>query len=317
MNSIELAKVFQKELDSVLIEESTTGWMDAYAKKFIQYEGGDTVMIADLEMNGLADYKRTLGFQKGNLTLKFKPYKMTQDRGRSFMIDSMDVDESNFVASATTVLGEFQRTHVVPEIDSYRYSKIAKEAMAENRATYGYTPTKETIFEKITEDITQIQEQVGMATDLVITMPISVANTFYNSDKVKNLLNITENKANPADSSGHMQLNTVIKTLNGIPIITPPSSRMKTEYKFFSGDPSGTEAEKGGFEATSTAKNINWIIAARQSILAVNKCDKPRIFQPNENLYADAWKIDYRRYHDLWILKNRVSGILVNIRESK
>ena len=49
-NTIAAASIFQKELDTVLIEESTTGWMDKYSENFIQYEGGSTVLIADLVM---------------------------------------------------------------------------------------------------------------------------------------------------------------------------------------------------------------------------------------------------------------------------
>lgn len=50
---------------------------------------------------------------------------MTQDRGRSFSFDENAVDETNFVLTAATVMGEFQRTKVIPEIDAYRYSTIA------------------------------------------------------------------------------------------------------------------------------------------------------------------------------------------------
>lgn len=46
------------------------------------------------------------------------------DRGRKFLLDKMDVDETNFVASASAVMSEFQRTKVIPEVDAYRYSRI-------------------------------------------------------------------------------------------------------------------------------------------------------------------------------------------------
>ena len=305
-NTIAAASIFQKELDKVLIEESTTGWMDKYAEKFIQYEGGSTVLIADLVMSGLANYDRELGYKQGKLTLRFLPYKLTQDRGRSFHIDDMDVDESNFTATAAAALGEFQRICVVPEIDAYRYSKIAQEAIENNRASFGYTPKEDTIFKKLMEDITTVQEAVGNSAELVVTMPLSVANIFYNSDKAKNLINI-----NQFNESG---INTVVKSINGISIITPPTSRMMTEYKFYTGD---TGEEKGGFDVTSNSKNINWIITAKDAIIAVNKLDVPRIFTPAQNVNAYAWKIDYRRYHDLWILKNKLAGIWVNIKENK
>ena len=32
--------------------------------------------------------------------------KLTQDRGRKFSLDAVDVDETNFVATASTVMGE-------------------------------------------------------------------------------------------------------------------------------------------------------------------------------------------------------------------
>ena len=304
-NTIQASQVFQSKLDEVIIDESTTGWMDRSSEKFIQYDGGDTVMIADLVMGGLADYDREKGYKRGKLALKFTPYKLTQDRGRSFVIDAMTVNESNFLASAATAMGEFQRTMVVPEVDAYRYSKIAKEAISNNRASFGYTPTEETIFKKLMEDITKVQEEIGSSEKLVITMPLSIANVFYNSDKAKNLVNTNQ--------FNRSELNTTIKSINGIEIKTPPSKLMKTDYKFSTGN---TGDEEGGFEATSTAKSINWIIAAESSVVAVNKLDAPRIFTPEQNLDAYAWKFDYRRFHDLWVLKNKLPGLWVNIKEN-
>lgn len=70
-------------------------------------------------MDGLADYDRQEGYTDGAVNLKYETKTMTQDRGRRFTLDAMDVNESNFVATASSVMGEFQRTHVVPEIDAY------------------------------------------------------------------------------------------------------------------------------------------------------------------------------------------------------
>ena len=57
------------------------------------------------------------------------------DRGTSFLLDAMDVDESNFMVSAANVTSEFQKDQVVPEIDAYRYSKLAAYAESENVVT--------------------------------------------------------------------------------------------------------------------------------------------------------------------------------------
>ena len=46
-----------------------------------------------------------------------------------------------------------------------------------------------------------------------------------------------------------------------------------------------------------------------------DKTDVTRIFDPMTNQNANAWKIDYRKYHDLWIMDNGMDGVLVSVGE--
>ena len=85
---------------------------------------------------------------------------------------------------------------------------------------------------------------------------------------------------------------------------------MKTAYVFNDGKTTGQE--KGGFKPDTAATGINWIIIARRAPIAVSKTDKIRIFEPNVNQKADAWKLDYRKFHDLWIPTNKLAGVWVN-----
>ena len=124
INTLKMAKIFQQELDKQMLTAGTSGWMEANASN-VKYNGGDTVRMPIISTTGLAKYDRDNGFNQGAVTLAYKDYTLTQDRGRTFHLDSMDVDESNFIASAGNVMGEFQRLQVAPEIDAYRYSKIA------------------------------------------------------------------------------------------------------------------------------------------------------------------------------------------------
>jgi hypothetical protein len=89
---------------------------------------------------------------------------------------------------------------------------------------------------------------------------------------------------------------------------------MKTAYTFYDGETAGQEA--GGFVVAAGAKKINWIISAKRSAIAVTKAEKPRIFDPATNQTADAWKIDYRRYHELFIPDNAKDGLYVCIEEA-
>lgn len=302
-NTLAYATLFMQELDRQVVAGATSGWMESNAG-MVQYNGGNTVKIPKISMDGLADYDRATGFVAGAATLAYETMTMTMDRGKSFMLDAMDVNETNFVANASNLMGEFQRTKVIPELDSFRYSKIATLAIAAEKASYEYTPAKADIYSKLKADIATIQDVVGEI-PLVITMsPITLA-LLEGSAEVNRQLQV-------ADFSGTIQ--TKVKQIDDCPIITAPSSRLKTSYVFNDGTTSGQTA--GGFVAASGALTINWIITAMNAPIAISKTDNMRIFDPATNQTADAWKLDYRKYHDLWIPDNKLATVFVNIKEA-
>jgi len=303
-NVIEYAKIFQQELDKQVVAQATSGWMEANAG-LVKYNGGNEVKIPKIGMDGLGDYDRAQGFVEGAVTLEYETKTLTQDRGRTFMLDRMDVDETNFVATAANVMGEFQRTKVIPEIDAYRYSSIATQAIAKNAAVGGYTPSETNILTKLKEDIYAIYDVAGEI-PLVITMNMQVAAILENSAELNKMLSVID------FTQGDVK--TTVRAIDNNPIIKVPSLRMKTQYEFYDGKSTGQTA--GGFVAHTNAKNINWIITPRTAPIAVSKTDNIRIFTPEQNQKADAWKIDYRKYHDLWIKDNQFNAIRVNIKEA-
>ena len=301
INTLEMAKIFQQSLDKQMLVGATSGWMEANARN-VKYNGGDTVKMPEITVGGLAKYDRDTGFNQGAVTLTYRDYTLTQDRGRTFQLDAMDVDETNFVANAGAVMGEFQRTQVIPEVDAYRYSKIAALAKGASHETATFTPSKANILGQLDADIANIRDVVGEDEPLVIIMSTPVRTIMNTADGITRFLDTTQFKAGVVD--------TKVKTYNEIPISGVPSLRMKTAYVFKDGTTSGQEA--GGFVADGTAKGINWIIIARRAPIAISKTDKVRIFEPNVNQKADAWKLDYRKYHDIWIPNNKLAGVWVN-----
>ena len=77
----------------------------------------------------------------------------------------------------------------------------------------------------------------------------------------------------------------------------------------------GCARSEGGFAAAEDATGINWMILVKNAPVAVSKTDVTRIFDPMTNQNANAWKIDYRKYHDLWIMDNGMDGVLVSVGE--
>ena len=301
INTLEMAKIFQQELDKQMLTVGTSGWMEANASN-VKYNGGDTVRMPMITTTGLAKYDRDDGFNQGAVTLAYKDYTLTQDRGRTFQLDSMDVDESNFITSAGTVMGEFQRLQVAPEIDAYRYSRITALAKGAAHESAAFTPTKDNILGKLDEEITKLQDIIGEDEPLVLIMATPVRTILNGAKDVTRYLDVADFKAGA--------VNTKVRTYNEIPILSVPSARMKTAYIFADGKTTGQEA--GGFKADTGAKAINWILMARRAPIAISKTDKVRIFEPDTNQKADAWKLDYRKFHDLWIPSNKLAGVWVN-----
>ena len=110
INTLAYAQILQQALDQKAIHTLLTGWMDSNAGQ-VKYVGGNEVKIPQMSVDGLADYNRSdagAGYVQGAVTLSYKTYTMSQDRGRKFQLDAMDVDETNFVATATNVMNVFQ-----------------------------------------------------------------------------------------------------------------------------------------------------------------------------------------------------------------
>lgn len=293
-NSMTYAQLFQESLDEVMIQDITTGFMEAQASQ-VQYSGGNTVRIPKISMTGLGTYNRATGFPtSGAVTTEWETKTFTMDRGQQFQIDENDVDETKFVATAANVLRQFQRTKVGPEVDAYRFKTIFELANTALK-TGNYIPVAATVFQQLKNDIAAVQDVVGESEQLVVCISMPTANILDQSDKLTHELSEMEFAVG--------NVSTKVKSIDGIPLIKIPSARFKSDYTFSATD---------GFSAAATAMNLNWVIMARRSVIAVVKTDGVRVFDPASNQNARAWLIDLRKYHDLWIPDNKMDGVYVS-----
>lgn len=307
INTLAAATLFMRQLDKIAVQDAVTGWMDANSGQVI-YNGGNEVKIPKMSVQGLGDYDRDTGYVQGGVTLSYETRKMTQDRGRKFQLDPMDINENNFISTAAAVMAEFQRVHVIPEIDAYRISKIASETITADKAgmiEYGYTPgaASTSALRKLKEGIKAIRNLyngplVCHATpDFIMELELELAGKIT------------------AVTFARGGINTSVPAVDGVPIVSTPSNRMYTAITLYDGKTSSQEA--GGYVKGSKAKDINFFICPRTTPIAVTKQDVMRIFDPNINQSLNAWQLDYRRFHDLWVLDNKLDSIFLNIKDAK
>lgn len=306
INTIEYAQILQQGLDKKVIHSLLTGWMDANAGQ-VKYVGGNEIKVPKMAVDGLGDYNRAeagAGYTLGAVNLSYQTLVMTQDRGRKFQLDAMDVDESNFITTATSVMGMFQDEQVVPEIDAYRLSKLATVAAEVGNAEFGYVPAADTVLRKIKDGIKAIRE-VGYQGQLVIHANYDV------------MLELEMAMVNHMSSVNFAQggVNTKVPAVDQCPLIATPQNRLVSAINLFDGASEGQTA--GGFEKAADGKDVNFLIVPSNVPIAVTKQDKMRIFSPDVNQEANAWAMDYRRYHDLFVLDNKKQLIFANFKDAK
>lgn len=290
INSVENAVRYSQELDRVFEQKSATGFFcdNALKTKFV---GAKTVIIPDVDFEGLADYDRDSGFSRGAITVSNNSYTMNMDRARSLQIDREDMDETGIANLAGKILGEYVRTKVVPECDSYVLSKLAGLAATRSNLINGDV-TKP--YEALCSLINEVQKQAGYDEELVAFVDSAMYAAFQNSTEISRIMDITDFK------QGDISLK--VKSINGVAIIPVVSERMKTGYTF-------NNTGAGGFTPLENAKEIYMLVCPKNGAHLVKKTEQIRVFTPEQNIDADAYKFDYRIYYDVFVKKSGLDTI--------
>ena len=66
------------------------------------------------------------------------------------------------------------------------------------------------------------------------------------------------------------------------------------------------------YAKNESGKSINFMIIHTSAVLQVNKFALPKIFDPDTNQEKDAWKFQFRLYHDAFAYENKVKGIYLH-----
>jgi hypothetical protein len=336
-NSIALIQKYSPELlDEAFAKGACTTILERYSN-LLKFINANTVLIPDIVLSGLGDYSRANGYPSGDASIAWTPYTQRKDRGKTFSVDRMDNEETAGVAYGV-LQKEFMRTKVIPEVDAYRLSTLFASAAASN-------VVKETI--AANSIVGKFNTAEKAFEDNEISLEDSV---FFISTNVNTLIKNTtelEKKIGQIDYKTDSGITFTLRAYDNIPIIVVPPTRFKTSFVFGADgftptaaaytltedealDAKKTYYTKSGetysavaepavenigtyYELTTEpAKDINFMLVNLASALPIKKHEKIRVFDPDNNQTKDAWKIDYRLYHDIFTPKNKVNGIYVS-----
>ena len=258
-----------------------------------------TVKVFNLASTGLYDYQRGgHGNANGRGAVKSttETFTLSQERYSEIPLDRLDsLDDGD------TVLGhlaaEFIATKVVPEFDTYRFSKLA----GYTSLTYGNRVVESIsaneIIAKFNAGFKWLSNQRVPQEDQVIFVSTTVMQLIRNTTELAKRLYQSDMDKNVKFS---------IEKYEGRDIVEVP------EDMFY------TDAQTGdGIYPSSGSKVINFLIVSKKAPIIVKKLDFAKVYNSTDENGAYLGYVGYLfanlYYHDLFVPENKVPGIYCSV----
>ena len=261
-NTIALRKAYSTLLDEAYKIASITAALDGPNDLVREGANANEILIPKMTMSGLADYNKQTGYVAGDVTLEYETKKCDYDRGRMFTVDAMNNIESAGVAFGR-LSGEFLRTQVVPELDTWRLAQYA-----------GFAPSGNKVATTITDGKTGIAAIRAGKTAIKNAEARTETCYLYISTALKGMIEDLDTTASKKVMEGWAGIQEV------------PSSRFFDKVTLTAGG-------AGGY-TTTEGKAIEFLIVDKNAVIQNQKHTVSKIITPEQNQDADAWKFGYR-----------------------
>lgn len=290
--SINYAERFERQIEQQFERELTSA--DMAANRRYNFIDAQTIRVPTVTLSGYRDHARDGSKNRGKVGNTYQAFSLTHDRDIEFFVDEMDVDETNQVLSAANITAVFNQEQAIPELDSFRYSKLYAEFVANGGTVNTETLTEANIlqvFDKMMEDM---DEAAVPQSGRMLKVTPTVYTMLKNAEKIQRVMDITK---------GANSINRNVRSLDEVTIVTVPSDRMKTLYDF-----------ADGFKPGEGAKQINMMLYHTSGILAPVKVAD--IYLWNKGQTPDSafgYLYQNRMYTDLFVIKAKKDAIAINV----
>lgn len=286
-----LDEIFQKEAVTAILERDSG---------LLKFTSAKTVLIPRIELDGLGDYTRAnqdgYGYSAGSVDVTWEPHTLTKDRGKQFIVDTMD-DEETAGILVGNILDEFVRTKEVPEVDAYRLSKLYSLAYPDQIVTE--TIAANTIISKFNAAFQVFADLEIPEEEQILYVSNSVLTLIRNTTEL-------EKRLSQGDYRSPAGLTFTVTKYEGRPIIAVPKRRFYTSYVF--GD--------NGFAPATGANELNFLLVHFNAALPIKKHQVLKVFGPDVVQDFDGYKLNHRLYHDIFVPLNKRVAIYASVSEA-
>lgn len=255
---------------------------------------GKTVYIPSMTTSGARAVNRdridgvfTRGFE-----INWEAHDLQMDREWDTLVDPMDIDETNEVATIANITRTFNQFQKVPEMDAYMSSKLASFASAFGGVSTA-SLTASTILEEWDKAIAYMTNQRVNRDRVRCKMTPATYKLLKQATGMTRFIEVT---------NGIQNVDRNIAKLDGITIEEVPEDIMKTAYTFLS----------GWAIDSSNAQQINFLLYDPMAIAApvvyeTSLMSAPTAQSKGKYLYYE------RYYYDAFVLSQRQAGVYAHL----
>lgn len=289
-NTESYAAKFVPRLDELYKRGSLTAILDT-PEDLVNWIGAKTVNLFTFSSVGMANYDRNAGYVAGNVNAGWEPFTLEIDRGRSYQVDSQSNDET-LGMELSSMLSETERVELIPEIDAYCFSKLAGTTGISS-ATGALATSADVVAAIDAAEAQMDNDEVPYEGRILFVSPAVYM-------KLKG--GIERRIINSEDN-----VNTNVEFYDDMRIIRVPAARFNTAITL---NAPTTAAGVGGYTATGTA--IDFLIVHPSAVMKVLKHRVSNVFTPAQNIEADAYRVNFRCYYDVFVKGNKKKGIYLH-----
>lgn len=245
----------------------------------IQVRGAKTIKLPKVSVSGYKDHARgSLGFNTGTYGNEFEEKSLDHDRDIEFVIDPMDVDETNQIVSMANVQARFERSQAIPELDCYTYSKLFAEAKRVGATIKTEALTTANILDDFDDNMEAMEDAGVPVSRCILYCTAAYKKLLKNAEGIQRVLDVS--KGNGLDRRVH-SMEDVSK------IVVVPKERFRTVYDF-------TE----GYKADATGKQIDYILVDPEAQVSRVKYSYINVFTPgHDSRTSDNYLYQNRRFN--------------------
>ena len=315
MPNLNYAEVWEPELLEILIQGTLTS---PFITNNVKWLDAKTFHFTQMSTTGFKNHSRKGGWNRGEYMQTDVPFTVTHDRDVEFLVDKVDVDETNATASIQNISRTFEQTQVAPETDALFFSRVAQKA----QETPGYSSstaasayTKAAVFGKLKDILAKGKLRRYKANGaLVMYVTSAIMDALEQSTEFTRKIEITQ------IAEGGLGIETRVTDIDGVPIM-----EVIDDERFY--DSFDWEPENGGFvpkskvaadesagvEAVTGAHKINVLVACGQTCKTVPKISSIYYFEPGTHTQGDGYLYQNRSLSDTFVFPNGRDGKIDSI----